>query len=366
MDNVTHTLFAATLARTPLGGAGRGTTAALILASNAPDIDIVATAGGAMKYLQWHRGLTHGPLGIVGLGLLSAGLVSAGLRIFDHERTPDHPSFGMLAAVSILGVFLHVLMDLPTSYGTRPLSPFSWHWYAWDWLPIIDMYLLGALAAGLLIGQRWPGARRRNAAIVLALMAANYGLRAASHERAIAIAPGVFGPVLPERCRQAPARSVIDSWPQPIPPPPSDPATRCLVELAAMPDFVSPFRWRIVARLSNSYAALNVNLRDPRFQHPAESEAPWRLAVSYPNDWTPAVFQAAATPRAQAFLGFSRFPAVRSVVDRDGVATVRWTDVRFAPGPHSARPQDRARDQVGNDLFSTTVRIAPDGAEIKN
>jgi len=72
LDNVTHTLFGATLARTPLGRAGRGTTAALILASNAPDIDIVATAGGSLKYLEWHRGATHGPLGIVGLGVATA------------------------------------------------------------------------------------------------------------------------------------------------------------------------------------------------------------------------------------------------------------------------------------------------------
>ncbi len=365
MDNVTHTLFAATLARTPLGRAGRGTTAALILASNAPDIDIVTTAGGAMKYLQWHRGMTHGPLGVVGLGLLTAGLVSAGLRIFDRERRRDHPSFALLAAVSILGVFFHVLMDLPTSYGTRPLSPFSWRWYGWDWLPILDIYLLGALAAGLAIGQRWPGARRRNAAIVLALMAANYGFRAASHQRAIAIAPAVFGPLLPDPCEPARPRQPIDSWPRPVPLP-KEPQERCLVELAALPDFVSPFRWRIVAQLSNSYSALNVNLLDARLQRPAETRAPWRLAVSYPNEWTPAVFEAAATPRAQVFLGFSRFPSVRSVVDRDGVTTVRWTDVRFAPVPASARPPDRAQAQVGNDLFSIRVRIAPDGSEIKN
>ena len=49
MDNLTHSLFGATLARTPLARAGRGTTAALLIASNAPDIDIVATAGGAAK-----------------------------------------------------------------------------------------------------------------------------------------------------------------------------------------------------------------------------------------------------------------------------------------------------------------------------
>ena len=64
--------------------AGRGTTAALLLASNAPDIDIVTTAGGAVKYLEWHRGLTHGPLGIVGLGVVTAVLVWIGRRFYDR------------------------------------------------------------------------------------------------------------------------------------------------------------------------------------------------------------------------------------------------------------------------------------------
>ncbi|MGH9142980.1 MAG: metal-dependent hydrolase, partial [Vicinamibacterales bacterium] len=120
MDNLTHSLFGATLARTPLARAGRGTTAALLLASNAPDIDIVSTAGGAVKYLEWHRGMTHGPLGIVGLGVITAGLVWIGRRVYDRRWPAKKPAmatqpdatFAMLIAVSILGVLLHVLMDL--------------------------------------------------------------------------------------------------------------------------------------------------------------------------------------------------------------------------------------------------------------
>src|SRR5205814_8381635 len=75
VDNLTHTLFGLTLARTALGRAGRGTTAALVVASNAPDVDIVATASGALSYLRWHRGPTHGPIGLIGLGLATASLV---------------------------------------------------------------------------------------------------------------------------------------------------------------------------------------------------------------------------------------------------------------------------------------------------
>src|SRR5206468_1484221 len=104
---------------TPLGRAGRGATAALLLASNAPDIDIVATAGGAVKYLEWHRGPTHGPLGVVGLGLITAALVWYGRRVWDRRRATngdrgapgrDDASLAMLWAVSAVGVICHVLM----------------------------------------------------------------------------------------------------------------------------------------------------------------------------------------------------------------------------------------------------------------
>src|SRR5262249_45211961 len=147
LDNVTHTLVAATLARTKLSRAGRGTTAALVIASNAPDVDILATAGGSLKYLEWHRGITHGPLGIVVLGVVTAAVVviAQRLRARSGETKPD-ATFGMLVAVSILGVLIHVLMDLPTSYGTRLLSPFDWHWFGADWMPIVDIYLLMVLA----------------------------------------------------------------------------------------------------------------------------------------------------------------------------------------------------------------------------
>jgi membrane-bound metal-dependent hydrolase YbcI (DUF457 family) len=362
MDNATHTLFAVTLARTPLGRAGRGATAALILASNAPDIDIVATAGGALKYLQWHRGPTHGALGILGLGLATAGLVWTGRSALDrrrgagHRRVPNAP-FGVLAIVSILGVLLHVLMDLPTSYGTRVLSPFDWHWYAFDWMPILDIYLLTALAAGLFFSRGSDAARRWNAAIVLAFMAANYGVRAAAHERAIAMAPRVFGPLLPSRCEMAPGL-IINRWPHVAPSARPDPGRRCLVEIAAMPDLGSPFRWRLIAQLSNALEVRDVNLLDTRFRAPpAGVETMWRLTRWYPNEWTPAVRQAAGTRVAQVFLGFARFPAVRSFVDRDGISTVRWTDVRFSVGPG---PPAGPNDGIAN-LFSATVRIAASG-----
>jgi inner membrane protein len=362
LDNITHTLVALTLARSGLRRAGRGTTAALVLSSNAPDADIVATARGAVAYLRWHRGPTHGPLGVIGLGILSAGLVWTWLRVADRRRAAD-PSpaalFGMLCAVGIIGALVHVLMDVPTSYGVRLFSPFDWHWLAADWMPIIDVYLLMALAIGLVFGRASAAAARRNAAIVLALMAANYGLRAVAHARALGAAPRVFGARLPPPCDGGAATApAIDRWPREGVKTTSDlPNRRCLVELAALPSFLSPFDWRLVARLSNAYEMQDVSLLDARLS--GDGTANWRVTLR-PNVWTPAALAAAATPDGQVYLGFSRFPEARTFVDRAGGATVRFNDMRFAGPLFAAGRQGRRAEP-----FTLTTELRPDGGVVR-
>jgi membrane-bound metal-dependent hydrolase YbcI (DUF457 family) len=365
MDNLTHTLFAATLSQTPLSRAGRGTTAVLILASNAPDIDIVAAAGGALSYLEWHRGPTHGPLGIVGLGLTAAGLVWATQRALARRTGRAATPFGPLAMVSIAGVLLHVLMDLPTSYGSRLFSPFDWRWYAVDWVPIVDIYLLVILVAGLVSGPlmaAWrPGqghGRRLGAAAALVLMAAHYGLRGWSHHQALAAAPGAFGPTLPHRCDgAAPPDGFLDRWPRPAPAPPVPGSGPCLIEIAAIPAFLSPFDWRLIAHLSSAYETREIDVFAPAVAVESSGVPIQRL----PNYWTPAVAAAARTRVGCVFLDFSRFPAAHSSVDEAGVATVRWTDVRFLEAPRRSDGPPAAR----STLFMATVRVGPDGSIVE-
>jgi hypothetical protein len=261
----------------------------------------------------------------------------------------------------MIGIVFHVVMDLPTSYGTRLLSPFSWRWYAADWMPIVDVYLLMVLVAAL-FGRSNERQRRIKAAIVLVLMAANYGLRAMAHYQALDVAPRLFGPTLPQRC-DAPSDegSRFESWPRPTPPSPPAPGRRCLVELAAMPSFLSPFRWRIIAQMSNAYEIHDIDLLDSQFRNPeTESEAPWRMTLRYPNIWTAAVERAATTPLGQTFLGFSRFPAARTATDTHGVTTVRWTDVRFAGGVAGLEQPTRSVNP-----FTAMVRIDPTGKIIE-
>src|SRR5262245_55527196 len=125
MDNLTHTLTGLALAQAGLGRTSRGATLALALGSNLPDLDMVAGLQGATAYLEHHRDLSHS---VVGAPLLALGLAVL-LR-----ATQRGSRFGALLACSLLGVALHVFMDLWTSYGTRVLAPFNRTWYSWDLL----------------------------------------------------------------------------------------------------------------------------------------------------------------------------------------------------------------------------------------
>jgi hypothetical protein len=193
--------------------------------------------------------------------------------------------------------------------------------------------------------------------ITLFVVAAIYGVRGAAHWQAVAAAPRLFGPTLPARCDPQPGRDApLDSWPKPVPSPPPS-GRRCLVEIAALPSFTSPFDWRIVAQMSNAYEIHDVNVLDGRLQEPAAvTEGFWRQVRRYPNIWTPAVQQAARTDLGRMFLGFSRFPAARTVVDAQGGTVVRFTDVRFVGG---AFGNDRPLRRI--QLFTATIRFDPQG-----
>jgi hypothetical protein len=177
----------------------------------------------------------------------------------------------------------------------------------------------------------------------------------------------VFGPTFPAPCVGAGSRyALLESWPRPEAVPP-DGTHRCLVDLAATPDPISPFAWRLVARTSNSYETFSVDLLDRRYHEPAsDTEVLWRRALRYPNVWTPAVFAAARAPATRLFLGFSRFPLVRTLTTPDGTTTVRWSDMRFAAsGPVQGRGGDRGIAASAGNLFGVTDTVSADGRVIQ-
>jgi membrane-bound metal-dependent hydrolase YbcI (DUF457 family) len=320
VDNLTHSLFGWTLARAGVGRSVPYATATLILASNAPDADIVIALSGGVEYLAAHRGPTHGPLGVIGLGFATAGLVWSWARWRGRRPHPaptvTRGSFLRWWALATMGVLGHVLMDLPTAYGTRLLSPFAGTWFAFDWMPIVDVYLWIALGTALVAG-RVTGRRTRAALIGLALMICDYVARAGLHHRALTPGAAFDAAGAAAPCATAPILVAHPSVPAARPAGPD----ACLTA-AALPTFVSPFTWRIVRRSASGY-----EISDRSVFAPSRPQRSTRVT----SDSGPEVARARSTRAGQVYFDFARFPIAR--VTRTPAAAVRLYDARFVGLP---------------------------------
>src|SRR5262245_35190376 len=113
MDNLTHTLTGLMLSRAGLNIWCPRATPVLILAANAPDIDVISTFfGGSTEYLHHHRGFTHGLVmapAMAALAVLVAGLAVRGRKM----------QWCRAFLVALIGVLSHLLMDWTNIYGIR-------------------------------------------------------------------------------------------------------------------------------------------------------------------------------------------------------------------------------------------------------
>jgi membrane-bound metal-dependent hydrolase YbcI (DUF457 family) len=342
VDNITHSLFALTLANAGFRRAGRGATAALVIASNIPDIEILtALTGGRVSYLAAHRGPTHGPLGLL-LGLaVAAGVWLAGRVRRRRRHTGESCRAASLLALSVaatVGVVGHVAMDLATSYGTRVLSPFRGTWYGVDWMPIVDVYLWAILGAFLTAGALRPALRQRLAVAALLVTAGDYALRAGAHTMALREAVAMEARAVPGSVARADLAFHYLNADDPAPVP------------AALPTWASPFRWRLITRVPGGFDVRDVDL----FGRRNDGEA-----VQFPNDRGAVVAQAATAHLARVFLDFSRFPAAEAIKHRNGDVTVHWYDLRFAE-----RAVDPGDGRTHTSPFGAWVRLSPDGAVV--
>ncbi len=150
MDNLTHTLTAVAISQTGLNRKTRFATLTLILAANAPDIDMLWRAEGQYHlpeipsrdcsfFCRYH-----------GLAIILWGLMYwVGKKVRPKPGLPLNSRWLLLAA--FLGTGSHLLLDFTNAYGVRPFLPFSGRWYAWDIMPIIDPLLLALLIVGLAV-----------------------------------------------------------------------------------------------------------------------------------------------------------------------------------------------------------------------
>jgi inner membrane protein len=298
MDPLTHTATGLFLSRAGLNRLTPLAAPILMLAANAPDIDIVTLAGGPLNYLHYHRYLTHSIAAMPVMAFLPVVLVWA------VARRPIRWGGAFLAA--LVAVASHLLLDYTNVYGIRLLLPFSAAWLRLDWTPVVDLWIWSILLLGIAgpflarlvtseitSGQQRPKHHGRGFAwFALAfLLLYNFG-RAALHERAAA--------VLDARLYdgEVPAR------------------------VAAMPT-ANPLLWRGLVETRDSYRVREVDLtrqfdpaHGPMFQKPFADAA---------------IEVARQTATFQTFLEFSQFPLwrVTPAGDPPGSLDVEVVDMRF-------------------------------------
>ena len=160
MDPITHTATGLFLSRVGLKRWTPLATPILLLAANAPDIDIVASAGGSLSYLHYHRHLTHS---LIAMPIVALGTVAL-VRLIG--RRGIHWTGAFFAA--LIAVATHLLLDLTNTYGVRLLLPFSARWLRLDLTNVYDLWIwavfllcvagpfLGRLVGSEIASQRNP------------------------------------------------------------------------------------------------------------------------------------------------------------------------------------------------------------------
>jgi inner membrane protein len=306
MDNLTHTAIGLFLSRAGLGRWSPRAMPIMLLAANAPDIDVVSAVGGPLNYLHYHRHLTHS---LVGMPVMAMAAV---LVVKLATRKPVHWLGAFSAA--LIGVVSHLLLDWTNVYGIRLLLPFSGDWQRLDFTSVIDVWIWAALLLGILgpflgglvgteissgtVKVRHPGRGFAWFALLFVLL---YDCgRAALHGRAVA----ALG-----------SRMYQESAP---------------LRVAAMPDPANPLRWRGVVETSGVFAVEDVNF--------AGTGLPARDVVFQKPEANGALDAARSTAVFQEFLRFSQLPLWRisPVSSPENGKLVEVFDMRFgtptAPG----------------------------------
>lgn len=295
MDNLTHSLTGLMLSRAGLNRVAPRATALLVLASNAPDADIITALGGSLTYLDHHRGISHAVI----FSPVMAALVAGVMRLLLRQPLP------WLRAIFVawIGVLIHLALDSTNTYGIRLLLPFSPAMPHLDITNVVDVWIWAALllaVAGPLLSRlvsseigAKPGTGRGAAIFALTFLLVYNAGRFILHERALATVDShLHLGVRPKR-------------------------------VAAFPHFANPLEWVALAETDSAVVIQRLSLLFP--YDPGAGE------VHYFPQPTPALAAARQTETFRRFLNFSQFPfwKVTPIDDPEGAQQVQVLDLRF-------------------------------------
>lgn len=171
MENLTHTLFGATLYRCGFERYVPRTLPLWLIGANLPDLDIVTRFFGPSVYLCHHRGLSHSALGLVVSALVMASVWWLLERLVSIQPEGARSAWPRLFVASLVVLISHPLLDALNNYGVRPLLPFDNRWFYGDLVFIVDPWIWLMLGGALALqGER--RARRGALWLVLSVLTA--------------------------------------------------------------------------------------------------------------------------------------------------------------------------------------------------
>jgi inner membrane protein len=270
------------LAECGLKSRSKGAYTTLLIAANLPDLDGLAHLVGAGIALDTHRGITHS---LFAWPVLAA--VTAGLMWLCFRKRGAH--FGVLWTVAMIGIGVHLLLDLSNSYGMKLLAPFSNAKYALDWAFVVEPLVLLPLAL-VPIWFRWMKWGQKAARITIVWMLGLLAFRGAVHAITSEQVANEFA------------------------------STDGNVEVSVMPYPISPVHWRTVVAVEDSILIGNVSSFAPH-------GTKWQTVPS--DDDHPAAGEAEKDSTVAAFLRFARHPVYTVEEDGAGGWLVTIRDLRF-------------------------------------
>ena len=297
-------------------------TLTMVLAAEAADLDVLWVLKGPIAVFQHHRGITHSFVGAPFMAAATLGFVyllclwrgPTGKPRILRSKLPIRWRY--LYWLALIAALSNILLDYTTAYGIRMFAPFTWRWYSWDIVFIIEPLILLALIAGLVfpalfglvnqeIGARSQGPGGRGGAIfALVFMLVLWGFRDLQHRRALnAMEALLYRGAVP-------------------------------VKIAAYPNRVDPFRWHGVVETEAFFQTLPVNSLTAATGEDSDAH------TYYKPEETPATQAAKASYYGRVFLDWAVFPITETEKLQGAFPgyLVRFQDLRFAfPGNRGAR-----------------------------
>ena len=365
MDNLTHSLVGLASAKAGLDRLSPYATTVCVVSANIADADFVTLFfGDRWTLLEHHRGMTHSIVGTIAIGLLVPSIAFAiELVVASLRKRAARIRFGGLLVASLIAAATHPLLDWTNNYGVRPLLPWNGRWFYGDLVFIFDPYIwlgLGGVAflltgkskakaigwavlglaitafIGLAGWRSGPDGGPLRIAFVVWLVGMlglarlhPFGVKLrggrATAIAALAVLVLYWGALdLAHRLALSKTVSVANSS--------AAMNGERVLRVAAMPSVATPLAWQSVVETDQAIYRFRVRITGA--QSDASSTVVFNRFLKPTGQSADLVSLAGQDRRAQALLGFARFPLGQ--VDASncaGQALVQFADLRYTePG----------------------------------